>query len=64
LAFSKIIQILALVDAITAYFYGYDIVTTDRILKEELDFFTILLENIGAPATDVYFNNLAFKWCA
>lgn len=50
-------------NAIEAYFYGYDIIY-EQINQEELDFFAIVIENYGAENSDVYYNNLLYKWYA
>ena len=50
-------------DAIDAYFYGYDNIYK-QIEKEEFEFFVILIENFGEESSDVYYNNLMYKWNA
>lgn len=50
-------------DAIYAYFYGYDSIY-NQISKEEFELYVIVLENYGAENSDVYYNNLMYKWNA
>lgn len=50
-------------DALEAYYYGYDNIY-EKISKDELDFFVVVLENYGAENSDVYYNNLILKWYA
>lgn len=49
--------------SIEAYFYGYEIIY-EQIKKEEFEFFVIVIENYGAENSDVYYNNLIYKWYA
>lgn len=49
--------------AIEAYFYGYEIIY-NQIKTEEFEFFVIVIENYGAENSDVYYNNLIYKWYA
>ena len=50
--------------AISAYFYGYDDSIYRMIQKVEFDFWIIVLQNYGTNLSDVYYNNLIFKWYA
>ena len=50
-------------ESIKAYFYGYDTVFK-KINPDEFDFFVIVIENYGAQNSDVYYNNLVWKWYA
>lgn len=50
-------------DSIEAYFYGYDFIYS-KISKPELDFFVAVLENFGEENSEVYYNNLTWKWYA
>lgn len=49
--------------AIEAYFYGYNIIY-DNINSDEFDFFVIVLENYDTENSDIFYNNLIFKWYA
>ena len=48
-------------NAIEAYFYGYNTIYT-QIEKDEFEFFVIVIENYGVENSDVYYNNLIYKW--
>ncbi len=48
-------------NAIEAYFYGYNTIYK-QIEKDEFEFFVIVIENYGAENSDVYYNNLIYKW--
>ena len=47
--------------AIKAYFYGYNTIYK-LIAKDEFEFFVLLIENFEAENSEVYYNNLIFKW--
>lgn len=55
------------IDAIEAYFYGYDIIY-DKIDKNELDFFVLIIDNSKMLIKDEEnnyiscYNNLIYKW--
>lgn len=49
--------------AIEAYFYGYDTIY-HSIGKDEFDFFVIVLDHYEVENSDVFYNNLMYKWYA
>ena len=49
--------------AVKAYFYGYNAIY-EKIGHDEFEFFVIVIENYDAEYSDVYYNNLIFKWYA
>ena len=51
------------IDAINAYFYGYDTIY-GKVTKPEFDFFVAVIENFDEQNSEAYYNNLIFKWYA
>ena len=49
------------VQAIDAFFYGYQNIY-NLIPKEEFDFFVVVIENYGMDNSEVYYNNLMYKF--
>lgn len=48
-------------EVINAYFYGYENIF-EKTSEEEFDFFVIVIENMGKENSDIYYNNLIYKW--
>ena len=48
-------------EAIHAYFYGYDDIY-NQVGKTEFEFFVLVIENYGVENSNVYYNNLIYKW--
>lgn len=51
------------IDAIDAYFYGYNTIYS-KVTKPEFDFFVTVIENINEQNSEAYYNNLVLKWYA